>query len=327
MFRIIALSLAAFCAAAQPAAAETLRVEGIAPAGSDEALLVETIAVEHFVGSEGAFLRKLVRDRFADISLNDEAWFSLVPPREAGAADAILVGSAQPSFSESYYRETRQVCDARDKNGECVAWADVEARCVQSALSFAPDLTLTNRDGEPIWGFRASYRVTENFCPSFDGEPDFEAVLAGWMRSFANAARANIAPAFAVRDIRIMEGRGGLDRDTKRLFKDAVGLTKKDQAAACDMFEALWLENPDQPSLLFNTGLCAEQLGDFEVAEARYAIALENKKSDDEAKAGMRRLGQWRHADWQLAQRFAYEEPAEELDAANVPEADVEAGE
>ena len=123
------------------------------------------------------------------------------------------------------------------------------------------------------------------------------------MAAAADEVRRELAPFQVVQDIRIMERRKGLSKPVAQQFRAAIALTKTDEGAACDLFASLEPDAPSHPSLQFNLGLCAEQIGDFERARAYYDAALADKSSDDEAQAGIFRLQSNIAAERQLAMR------------------------
>lgn len=309
-----ALVLAACAIPAGAAQAETLRISGVYPAGSDAAAEVQSIAVEPFGGVDGQRMSYVVEDRLRNATLGGEPWFDVLVAQLAFDSDAVLQGFAEPRFSESRFTEIRQVCDERDDRDECITYRDVEAQCLRVTATFEPDMRLVARGGGVLWSFDGRRSGELRYCPDFDPRPDFEPMIEDWIGQIADQTRAALAPRYRVRDIRIMESRRGLDRDTRRTFRDAVALTESDERAACEVFEELFQANPDQPSLMFNTGLCAEQAGNFALAEQRYRLALGNDQSDDEAQDGLARLNQRRRAIRQLDARDALQEAEEARD-------------
>lgn len=294
---------AALWLSATGAQAETLQVSGIYPAASDEAIEVEVLSVEQFAGSDGPRLSYLIEDRLRDVNIGSEPWFTLLVPQLANEADAVLNGYVEPRISESRYVGTRNICWRKDADNVCIERRDVETDCIRVNLSLEPEVRLVARDGRLLWASDIRRSSETSFCPEFDGSPDFEPVIAGWVDEIAAHVRSSLAPRASTGNVRIMEGRGGLDRESRGLFRTAVSLTDSDERAACDMFESLLAANPVQPSLVFNTGLCAEKSGDFALAQQRYHFALTSSRSDDEAQDGLRRLSQRLRAEWQLDQR------------------------
>lgn len=297
----IAGALTALCATS--AQAETLRIAGVYPAASDDAVTVEAIAVERFSGTDGPALSFRMEDVLRGVNIEGRPWFTVLVPQRADQADAVLQGHAEPRFSESPYRGTRNACWRKGEDGECLERRDVETDCVRISMTFAPELRLTSRNGRVLWTSDTTRSSQFNNCPEYDDAPDFSAAVDGWIYEITQFARYGLAPHFVSNDIRIMESRRGLDNDTRDRFRDAIAMTERDEGVACDMFEALFAANPTHDSLTFNAGLCAEQAGAFDLAEERYRRALASDRSDDEATEGLERIDRRRRAVRQIAMR------------------------
>lgn len=305
----VAVLLSLGCCLAAPAQAETLRLSGVYPAASDDAVPVEAIAVDRFAGPDGPRLSFLVEDRLRQVSIGGQPWFTVLVPQLADEADALLQGYVEPGFVESRFRSTRSVCAEEDEDGECIEHRDVETDCLRVTASLSPEMRLVAYDGRLLWSSDARRNTTVSYCPQFDDKPDFSGTIDGWLEQIADQTRASLAPRYRVQDIRIMESRRGLERDVRNAFRDAIRMTEEDEREACNMFEMLFAANPQHPSLMFNAGLCAEQGGAFDLAEARYRQALGNDRSDDEAQQGLHRIGERRRAQRQLADRAALRAP------------------
>lgn len=306
MRTLAVLSAAAVTMVSLPATAETLYVEGYEPAAFNRSPEFGSVFVEPITGLDGERLSFAIAGRLGDVTLREQQWFQVLPAGRSRDAQSILQGHITPSWSEASYRETREICWTTDDRGRCIERREVELDCIRVTMTFAPDLRLVARDGGTLWSDRWTRSQSQGFCPELDPQPTFDAYIAGWIDDTANATRFALAPSFRRRAIRIMESRSGLARNYRDAFRDAVAMTNTDEAAACEMFETLYAANSDQPSLIFNTGLCAEQRGDWELAEARYRQALENDRSDDEGQEGLRRLDTWRSGLAQVEEREAW---------------------
>lgn len=290
---------------AAPAAAETLRITGYAPADSFAAASIETIAVERFSGADGPRLSLLIEDRLREIELRGRPWFTVLVPSLAGDADAVLTGYIEPRFSESEYKATREICRREDEDGDCIERRDVELDCLRVTMRLRPEMRLIAYDGRLLWSSPLERSEQFSFCPEVDEEPDVDPRIDAMLEDVAQQVRSELAPSFIASDVRIMESRNGLDRDVRNAFRAAVQLTKSDEAAACHEFERLHAADPEQDSLTFNAGLCAEQRGDFAAARRYYRAALASKRSDDEAQAGLERIARTLQGTRQVEARFA----------------------
>ncbi|KLI63098.1 tetratricopeptide repeat protein [Aurantiacibacter marinus] len=294
---------AALLFSATGAQAETLRVAGVYPAASDGAIEIEAISVERFAGSDGPRLSYLIEDRLRGVDIGGEPWFTVLAPQFAQDADGVLDGYAEARFSEYRFPATRTICRRRDAENVCIEYRDVETECIRLSVSLEPQMRLVTLDGRMLWSSNIRRSSETSFCPEFDQAPDFEPVIAGWVDEFVAHVRSSLAPRSSASNVRIMEGRRGLDGEYRALFRTAVALTDTDENAACDLFETLRADNPDQPSLVFNAGLCAERDGDLAAAQDIYRVALSSSRSDDEAQDGLRRLSQRLRAERQLDRR------------------------
>ncbi|MBB3032605.1 tetratricopeptide repeat protein [Alteriqipengyuania lutimaris] len=288
------------------AQAETLRIETIYPAASNEAAAMHTIAIDHFAGREGRDFANRIEHRLIDAAIDGQPFFTLVHRSQADSADAILDGDARVRVTESEFSERRKLCVEEDDKGQCLRREKVDLSCLRLAVDIRPRANLRSADGTILWSSLLSRNEVLSYCPGYDDEPLVAPVVDIGLAAAADDVRRALAPVQAIEDIRIMERRKGMSGDASGAFREAVRLTKQDERAACDAFAALEPAIGTHPSLLFNLGLCAEQAGDFATAERYYLEALADKTSDDEAQAGLRRIDQTIVAERQLESRETY---------------------
>ena len=303
MIRRAALAALAALALATPAAAETLTVETYSPALSEAALGVQTLSVDRFAGREGARFSFMVADALQQASIRGRPWFTVLVDDGPGA-DAVLEGRVTPHIAEHRFRRKREVCWTYDEDGACSERRKVELDCIRLQADVRPDVRLVRRDGALLWTFTSARGDQEEFCPDVDDYPDVRAMIMDVLPDLAHDIRRELAPTGTILPVRIMERRNGLSGDDRDRFRDAVRLTKSDESAACESFERLHSANPEQPSLMFNIGLCAERRGDHPLARARYSAALGSERSDDEASQGLRRIEDTAAANAQIAFHF-----------------------
>ncbi|WP_346783682.1 hypothetical protein [Aurantiacibacter flavus] len=303
MIRKAVLAAFAALALAAPAAAETLTVETYRPSHSEAALGVQSLVVERFAGREGARFSFMVADALQQASIRGRPWFTVLVDA-GGEANAVLEGRVTPHISEHRFRRKREVCWTYDEDGDCTEERKVDLECIRLTVNVRPDVRLLARDGILLWTFTSARNDQEEFCPDVDDYPDVDAMIDGVLPDLVQDIRRELAPTGVLEPVRIMESRSGLSGDARDAFREAVRLTKNDEAAACDMFERLYAANREQPSLMFNVGLCAERRGDHPQAQVLYQAALASRRSDDEASAGLRRIDDTAVAISQIAFHF-----------------------
>jgi tetratricopeptide (TPR) repeat protein len=86
--------------------------------------------------------------------------------------------------------------------------------------------------------------------------------------------RGDLVPHIDTYKIRVRESTKGLSKDVGDRFKELVKRTKRDAKGACDGWRAMDREVAGNPSILFNLGLCAEQVGEYESAVRLYQDAV-----------------------------------------------------
>lgn len=291
----------ALCAV--PAAAETLPVGGVYPAGSDRAAALATIAVERFGGVDGQQLAIAVADRLRNVAIDGEPYFRVLPAGAAREADAVLQGSAgaEASRRDSGTRE-KEVCVERDDDGDCVRKEKQKVPCWDQVARLDATVRLVGLDGELIHAFDRSEEQAQRFCQG-DDRPSTEALVRQLTARYADALRNDLAPVERVEQVRVMETRKGLSRADANAFREAVRLTKTDIGAACAAWAALEERNPDHVSVIFNLGLCAESRGELYEAFDYYRRVIAGGADTAYARQGAARVeARWR-ANAQLESR------------------------
>ncbi len=301
--RILCVGLAVATLAAAGAHAETLRIESLVPAQSDEAAALHAIAVDRFEGREGPGFANLIEDRLAAASIDGQPYFTLIHSSQAYNADAILDGEARVRVSETKYTQRRNVCVEEDDKGKCLRREDRELSCRRLSLDVLPRANLRMPDGVMVWSRNFAKNRVLSYCPGYDDEPLIATAVDAAMAEAADEVRLALAPMQVWQDVRVMESRKGMPKPVSEAFRGAIQLTKRNERGACEAFAALEPEMPTHPSLVFNLGLCAEQTGDFDTAKRYYRAALADKKSDDEAQMGIRRIDRTLAAERQLSRR------------------------
>ena len=121
------------------------------------------------------------------------------------------------------------------------------------------------RDGQVVYAASKVREDNDGGCEDgFLAAAD--STLSTMVHSIAKEVRLDLAPHRDQYAVRVREDRAGLSPADADRFRDAVRLSKRDQAAACRAFAAFGASAPDHGPTLFNRALCAE-------AEGRYIEA------------------------------------------------------
>jgi len=335
---IKALAITGFAAGmaalgAQSAQAETLDVRGLYAANVDMPGFVETIVVDTIFGEAGADAEIAIQQKLGAASVDGDLYYRVLRAdapmngasvrvgnqqsvRSALAPDAILSGTVRADVIERRIepRITKK-CVERDEDDKCIKREEFPIPCWEMTVQLMPRLVLISDDGEQLYSNNAPLLRTARFCRDDSAIPSSLEIGDALIDELAQDIRLDLAPVERFQNIRVMETRKGLSKADRTAFKQAVKLTKEDQAAACRAFGELEAGNPAQVSVLFNIGLCHEARGDLERASDYYARALEISPNRSNPSAGMRRIASRQRADYQLAAReaaFASEVPQDE---------------
>jgi tetratricopeptide (TPR) repeat protein len=255
---------------ALPAAAETLRVEGVFAAQAREASLLPTIAVGPFAGPEGEDLADAIERRLAKLGTDGLPHVRLIPP--ALRPDGLLTGRTGVQVASSDYREGRERC-AEKKDGKCVRKERYSVACVRRTIALRADLEVRRRTGALPYATTKTRDDRADWCEDGGVATSVEGVVSGMIESVAAEVQHDLAPHAEDYTIRVIETRDGLPPEAAGRFRQAVRLTKRDPAAACAAFAEVDRMAPDNGATAFNLALCAEAAGRYREAADRYARA------------------------------------------------------
>lgn len=290
---------AAFTAVA--VGAETLPVEGVYPAGIDDAAALQVIAVEPFGGVDGQQLGIAIADRLRAAAVHGAPYFRIVPGGLASEAEAVLQGTATAEITrrEAGTRE-EETCTERDEDRKCVKKVKEKVPCWNIVARLNPAIRLIGLDGDLLYAVDQAEEQSQRYCRG-EERPSGERLVDQIVARVAGRVRGDLAPVQRLEQFRVLESRRGLAGDDSRAFREAVRLTKTDQAGACDAWRALEPSNPDHISVVFNLGLCAESRDELDQAEEYYRRTLSAEGDSSYAQQGLQRIDERRRAERQLA--------------------------
>ncbi len=292
-------------AAHAPLKAETLPIEGVYPAGSDQLAALNSLAIGPFTGEDGQALAIQLEQGLAEVRVRGASYFSMVPYRAKGGADGTVTGSAASSMETRREDVRSRECAYEDNKGRCKQWRDVIITCARQIATLRYTLKVEGRRRERVYGVASNAEDSQLICPNAGDAPTIEATVGQLVSRVATELRLQFAPLEVRDDIRVKEGTDGLQNDAKKKFKEGIKLTKRNVTSACTLWAEVDQLVPDHGPSLFNLGLCAESRREYDVAETLYRRVFELNRSERYANEAIERLDRRRHAERQLASHQA----------------------
>lgn len=300
----------AFCTSASSVSAETLEVVVHEPA--NEALIGSRILALEFINSSrwadrwSGDLRSII----LSANLLDERMFVVPIPARPKIADLIVTGEL--TLDVDYFDvepEITRKCTAKDDDGNCTSWKEKVRNCEGLVILMEGYVRFERADTrETVLGFIDQDEDRRISCEL--GGPTLGSVPEAMLDRMVKRASAEIFPALRRETFRIRESRKGLEGKDRTAFKKAVKLTDDDPDAACDAFADLLVRNPENVSLLFNTGLCAERRADYDAAYDSYVETLRIAPGQSYPEQGLERIQRAAHVERQYERHFGLPAPA-----------------
>lgn len=306
--RVRSLLAATLLCFAAPAAAETLTINGSDPATANVADLLR-LSVERFEGEDGAAVAQQLEAELAKAQFGGRPWYRIVAPESGAPADGLVTGTTRASVEEVSVTEKRKRCvedDPADKK-KCLKEVKVDIRCRLRTVSVATTARLVAlADGSVRYTRPLNARDQQTYCPDRAASRSVDDYIAGTQRDQVRAIRGDLAPRDYSLDVRVDENTKGLAKPAQAAFKNAIRLTKSDQAGACAAWTALTRDAEPTAALAFNLGLCAEMQGDFTAATDWYGEAQRQGSRNGAITEGLERIDRNRRAlaDWDARQRL-----------------------
>ncbi|MEL7318182.1 MAG: tetratricopeptide repeat protein [Pseudomonadota bacterium] len=327
----IGAGLAAALALAPAAHAETLDIEAVYAANIDLPGDIETIVIDTLQGEIGPDAEIAIQVTLGSAALDGLLYYRVLRAdapmtggtvtigdqesvRSAIAPDAILSGVVRADIIERQLDpRMRSECVERDDKDRCVRREEFPIPCREMTVQLMPRLSLTDDAGQQLYVNNEALSQRVRFCRNDNVIPSAFDISDALIDEMAQNIRLDLAPIKRSEGIRIMESRKDLARGDRDAFRDAVRLTKSDQAASCDGFASLEERNPTQVSVLFNIGLCHEAAGELDEAKGYYTRALEVSPGRGSPTQGLSRIVSRQRAEFQIAAREAARAPDESV--------------
>ncbi|MBV7267478.1 hypothetical protein [Erythrobacter ani] len=313
-----------------PAFAETLSVEGFYGAQADIPAEIEVLVAEPFAGDWGYGLQESVTGFLIQPIIADAPFFRVIPAalaardriyvidsaatsgdgvpfievtdRRRETPDAVLQGAAFSRINDVHAApRTVEECIRRDGENKCIEHEEVEIPCREMTVAYDAHVAIIQADGTRVYDDSAVLTSAQTYCRDGDSSPDPDAMIGALAARYAESVRRDLLPEFKRSDPRLLERRKGLSKQDRRVFKQALRLTKNDPFGACLLFRQLEDGNPRHVSVLFNIGLCEEAEDRLDQAAAYYERALIADPGRNYPQTGLRRIENRKRGEWQLA--------------------------
>jgi len=300
---VIALAAGGLATAAW---AETLQMTGTWPAPSREAAMLRSIEVERLSGRDGAQVGAAIERALSRQNGNGIAYFDVYygGRRASGGADGTLSGSVSSGIEESFYKQSDKRCVEKDKNNKCTKEETVETPCTLRVANLTADIRIVrNSDGRIVYSAARPLRREIRWCKGQNPSMSAEEMIGQMVGEVGEGLRGDTIPVTSSYRIRILESDKGIPRELNRHFKDTIKLTQRNPAQACQDWNALNGQIPNNGVITFNVGLCAEWSGDLKGAERWYRAAGPLLGRGNDAGEGINRVQRRMIADSDLAER------------------------
>lgn len=267
----VAAAMASLCLTSA-AWSESAEMRGKFPANVREANLLENIVVDRFDGRDARQFESALEQAIGE---------------PAGRPDGVLTGGVTTGVEQSKYQGKANRCvewkDGKE-DGSCVKRADVPVPCFRRVINLTVSIRLTRiADNLPIWSDNKPLRDETSWCQGDSPYRTTEEAVSAMIRDLAQKIRLDVRPRVETYKVRFREDRDGMPKDIGAAFKAIVKQTKTDVPGACRQWAALNGQLPNNASILYDLGVCAEFSGNYRDARNFYASAQSalGKRSSD----------------------------------------------
>ena len=284
---------------ATPVMAETATMTGRFPAPYRDAAMLVSLAVGRIDGRDGGQLAGAI-----ERALAGGQYFDLMGGRRnGGRAEGLLEGGVSSGVEDSYYKKKEKRCTVRDADKNCTKEEEVEIRCTRRIANLNADLRIVRDDGKIVYSVNKPLRQQIDWCEGQGPSSTAEEMIGSMVGQVAQSVRSDIVPRVETYRIRFRETTKGLPKDQVKPFKDLVKQTQRNLGAACQGWAEMNRRVPNNGSIVFNLGLCAEASGDLRGALGWYQLAQPLIGGRNEAGTGIGRVQSRMTADADNAER------------------------
>lgn len=284
-----AIALAILFHTGNAASAETLTVAGWYAAEDRDASMLQSLAVDRFDGDDGPALTTAMERALGSKRDRDGQPYFTVRSRYAKEVDGIVHGSMRLRVDRTNFTRKAKRCAANTASTKCKDAEKIEVdlyceRRIVSATVNARIIRLT--DDAKIYDRNLPQRNEVETCEGENPPQAIDRVVQGFAHAAADQFADQITPYGRTEKIRIRESRTGMSKEDGNQMKSLIAATKSNEGAACAGWRDMEQRGLSHPTLKFNLGLCAESMGQLDVALGYYQplrVAAQNSADVSEA--------------------------------------------
>lgn len=297
---IVRLGIVGACLVSSPSHAETLPIEAVYPAESDNLAMLNTIHMGRFDGRDGSSMALELEQQLRNAYVRGAPYYKIYVGNNAPRVDGRVTGSATSSVESRSEVGRERVCAAQNAKGKCVEYKTIDVRCTRRNVTLNYTISVVGLRGERLYSASKPVVSSDLICPKSAGVAPVDVVVANLISGAARDLRFVFAPAQVREDIRVKEGTSGLQGQAKKTFQSAIKMTKSNVPTACGMWSEVDYLVPNHAPTLFNLGLCAESDRNYDKAQELYRRTAELDRSERYAVEANDRLMRRRKAEQQL---------------------------
>lgn len=286
-FPLLLLPLLGFFASC----ATTVDIPARIPAANAEAASLRKIAVADFYGPDGDRFAYELEAALASATFDAQPYFTLTDSGQRNSADTAQraatygrrVGAQGVYFGQimtadmhrSPYETSEKRCVEWDKDKKCTRKAAFRIFCVRQSydLTVLPSLVRV-ADGRVVYASHKDASASTSWCEGEARPLSDEDLVENAMASVLAQIRTEVAPYNTVLHAVVNEHHDGLSPDNAARFDAAVKSARKgDISEACRQWDQIDQDNPDHAATVYNLGVCAETIGNYNKALTQYEKA------------------------------------------------------
>jgi hypothetical protein len=273
---------------ANAASAETLTVSGWYAAEERSVAMLHALSVDRFDGDEGPSLVSEIDRKLRGAQDRDRKPYFDVRSRYA-KTEAVVHGDVRVRIENVNFTRKVKRCADNIYSTKCKdeAKIQVDLYCLRRMVTTVANVHITRlSDDSRIYSRNLPQRHESESCEGEQKASDIDNVVATLVRRIADEFVSQITPFARTEKIRIRETRTGLSKEDGTQMKSLIASTKTSESAACEGWRDMEQRGISHPTLKFNLGVCAESVGQLDVALGYYRpLAAASRNSADVSEA------------------------------------------